>query len=316
MERRRHGLLLHGLGARPHLTNVPTRLPGSAKAAHRASSHPLPARFLAIQPPPLQPAAMPLARAASSPVKPLLPVASPPTSPGVGRLPLHQHLRRRARRVMLLGLLAFVAVNAAWGSRALIRALQHAGGGSDPDSLAGGQTLVAQQAAPATAGAAGAKAASAADSAASAALDAGAALRDAAGAVKHTAVAAGKAAGAAASLATPVAVKAAAAVGNATTKAASALASAAGGVAAKAAGAAKDAAGSTAATATDAASKVAGSAASAAKAAGGAGAGFVWEERPGGAYPPAELPPPVVEASSNDSCAQVRACRGCLRRQL
>lgn len=34
-------------------------------------------------------------------------------------------------------------------------------------------------------------------------------------------------------------------------------------------------------------------------------ASFAWEERPGGPYPPAELPPPTVDAASNHSCAQV-----------
>ncbi|PRW05940.1 beta-1,6-N-acetylglucosaminyltransferase enzyme [Chlorella sorokiniana] len=247
---------------------------------------------------------MPPARSASSPVKPLLPVASPPTSPGVGRLPLHQHpVRRRARRVMLLGLLAFVAVNAAWGSRALFRAWQHAGS-SRPESLVAGQP---QQAGPAAAAAAdgsaaGAQAASVADNAVEAALDAGAALRDAAGVIKHTAVAAGQAAGAAASLAAPVAVKAAAAVGNATSKAASGLAGAVSNTVAKTSGAVGGAAGAAVDKAAGTASKAAGSAGSAAKAA--VAATFVWEERPGGAYPPAELPPPVVETTSNDSCAQ------------
>lgn len=267
---------------------------------------------------------MPLARSVSSPVKPLLPVASPPISPGAGRLPLHQHpARRRARRVLLLGLLAFIAVNAAWGSGALLRAWQHSGS-SNEESLIAGQPALAEQGAAATA--AGTKAASAADSAVEAALDAGAALRDAAGAVKHTAVAAGQAAGAAASLAAPVATKAAAAVGNSSTKAASALAGAVGSAASKAAGAAGDAAGDAASTVAGSAAKAAGTAGSAAKAAGagaaataakvaGAAAKFLWEERPGGAYPPAELLPPVVEASSNDSCAQVRrgASRGCMQ---
>lgn len=32
---------------------------------------------------------------------------------------------------------------------------------------------------------------------------------------------------------------------------------------------------------------------------------FAWEERPDGPHPPAELPPAVAEAASNDSCAQV-----------
>lgn len=247
-------------------------------------------------------------------MKPLLPVASPPISPGAGRLPLHQHpARRRARRVLLLGLLAFIAINAAWGSRALLRAWRHSGSSSE-ESLMAGQPALAEQDAAATA--AGTKAASAADSAAEAALDAGAALRDAAGAVKHTAVAAGQAAGAAASLAAPVVAKAAAAVGNASSKAASGLAGAVGDAAAKAAGTASDAASATASKVAGSAGSAANAAGSAAKAAGagaatnvaqaaGAAARFVWEERPGGAYPPAELLPPVVEAASNDSCAQV-----------
>lgn len=37
---------------------------------------------------------------------------------------------------------------------------------------------------------------------------------------------------------------------------------------------------------------------------------FAWEERPGGQYPPAELPPPTVDAASNHSCAQVGRSEG------
>ena len=289
---------------RAHQTPLlPANAPAAAAPAHTSQ----PPLQPSLPPSSLQAATMPLARSASSPVKPLLPVASPPTSPGVGRLPLHQQpVRRRARRVMLLGLLAFVAVNAAWGSRALFRAMQ-SGGGSGPESLIGGQPEQAAAVASTNGSAASAKAASAADSAVEAALDAGAALRDAAGAVKYTAEAAGQAASAAAGMAAPVAVKAAAAVGNATTKVASALAGAVGDAAAKTAGAVSGAAGGTATKVTGTVSKGAGAAGSAAKAAAtGAAAQFVWEERPGGAYPPAELLPPVVEAASNDICAQVR----------
>ena len=239
-----------------------------------------------------------------SPAAPLLPLATPPGTPGPPPPPLHRHPTRRAvRRLLLLVGLVLVLLHARWGTRAMLRIWR--GGSLDASGDEGGWEALraggGPERSPATgsaAAAAGAHAASAADNAVTAALDAGAALKDTAGAVKHTAVAAGQAVGAAASLAAPLAQKAAQAAGSVGSAAKSAVA--------ELASAATEAAASDIAHTAVAASAAGNqTGAGATKAVAGPAPKQAPREGPQRPRPPAELPPPVVAPASNDTCGQV-----------
>lgn len=228
---------------------------------------------------------------------PLLPTAASPQSPGVRQAALLAH-RQRVRRVLLVGLVAFALINAAWGTHALVRAWR--GRGSKREQASGSATTTAA----ATAGnlsadSARKQAASAADNAVMATMDAAAALSSAAGAVKHGAQAAGQAAGAALTAAAPMAARAT----GAAAKAAAAVGSTATAVGSKAAQAAAGLLGNS--TAADLMKRTMQGGQGPLSGVGRPRSQQTGSSAGGSGGSLAELTPPEMAPTSNDTCAQV-----------